>query len=318
MAASSSVLIAVFLATSSFVLLVSLLVTSRQRRLESRLLELSGKGAAGQNRELVNQFTKSALPRLGAAFAPKENPEQTLLASRLLHAGYYSRQALALYLGVKTLLVIVFPIIGILAAVVNVVPTFTGLAVGGLAGGFGLIGPSFWLDHKKRQRQTILRRSLPDALDVLIICMEGGLSFTAALARVVGELRMAHPLLGAELAIVEREIQLGYSSGEALRLFGTRTDLEELRSLAAVVLQTERYGASLVKALRVHSESLRIKRMQHAEEMAQKAVVKVLIPTILCIFPAMFLVILGPAVIQIFAVIKSMGAGGLGLPPVGP
>jgi tight adherence protein C len=113
------------------------------------------------------------------------------------------------------------------------------------------------------------------------------------------ELRTAHPVLALELNIVQREIQMGSSPGEALQKMGVRTDLEEIRSLASVVTQAERFGASLVKSLRVHAETLRLKRQQHAEELAQKASVKILFPTLLLIFPAIFVVILGPAAFQI-------------------
>jgi tight adherence protein C len=162
-----------------------------------------------------------------------------------------------------------------------------------------MIGPGFWLDGRKNKRQTNLRRALPDALDLLVICLEGGLSLPASLRRVGAELRTAHPLLALELNIVQREIQLGSSPGESLQKLGVRTDLEEIRSMASVITQAERFGASLVKSLRVHAETLRTKRQQHAEEMAGKAAVKVLFPTLFFIFPAIFVVILGPAVFQI-------------------
>jgi len=162
-----------------------------------------------------------------------------------------------------------------------------------------MIGPSFWLDGCKKKRQTSFRRSLPDALDLLVICLEGGLSLPGSLKRVGSELRTAHPVLALELSIVQREIQLGHSPGEALQKMGARTDLEEIRSLASVITQSERFGASLVKSLRVHAETLRLKRQQRAEELAQKAAVKILFPTLLLIFPAVFVVILGPAAFQI-------------------
>src|ERR1051326_2623328 len=114
----------------------------------------------------------------------------------------------------------------------------------------------------KKKRQANFRRALPDALDVLGICLEGGLSLPASLKRISSELRMVHPVLAAELAIVQREVQLGRTSGEALRKMGERTDLEELRSLASVILQSEKFGASLVKSLRVHADTLRVKRQQ--------------------------------------------------------
>ena len=306
----ANVMIFVFVAVASLVLLVALLVSGRQRRLDERLEDLVGPETAAANRARVNKFAQKTLPKLGQRLMPKDEKERSFLNTRLVHAGLYSRQALAGYLGLKLVLVVGLPLVGGLAVLLKIMTPFNGLGLAVIAGGFGLIGPSFWLDYRKRKRQTALRRSLPDALDVLIICLEGGLSLTAALSRVVAELRLAHPMLGAELAIVQREVQLGCSAGEALRLFGQRCDLEEVRSLSAVVIQAEKYGASLVRALRVHSDSLRIKRMQRAEEMAQKAVIKVLFPTILCIFPALFLVILGPAVIQVLELLREMGGGG--------
>jgi tight adherence protein C len=120
------------------------------------------------------------------------------------------------------------------------------------------------------------------------------------------ELRTAHPALALELTIVQREIQLGHPPGEALQRMGARLDLEEMRSLAAVIIQADRYGAGLVKSLRVHAETLRIKRQQRAEEMAQKAAIKLIFPTLLLIFPAIFVVILGPAMIHLTEILGAM------------
>src|SRR5262249_30528377 len=153
----------------------------------------------------------------------------------------------------------------------GLVSTTEGVLAGGCLGIAGMIGPSFWLEGRKTKRQTGFRRALPDALDLLVICLEGGLSLPAAPKRGGFELKKAHPLLAKELNIVQREIQLGRSPGEGLQKMGVRVDLEEIRSLASVITQAERFGASLVRSLRVHAESLRVKRQQHAEEMAQKA-----------------------------------------------
>jgi tight adherence protein C len=158
----------------------------------------------------------------------------------------------------------------------------------------------------KANRQSIFRRALPDALDVLVICLEGGLSLPGSIRRVSHELRTTHPLLASELNIVQREIQLGRSAGESLHQMGLRTDLEEVRTLASVITQAERFGASLVKSLRVHADTLRQTRQQRAEEMAQKAAIKILFPTLLFIFPAIFVVILGPAAFQIMEAMSSV------------
>jgi tight adherence protein C len=301
-----------FVAASSFVLLVFTLVSGRKNRLASRLEDLSrGEGRnAGLAEDPVKQLAKTALPKMGAPLLPQDAQERTRLQARLYHAGFYSRQAMLLFLGVKMLLIVTPPGLGFLAGLAGLVEIQNGLIVGALLGIFGMVGPSLWLDWRKRARQTVLRRSLPDALDVLVICLEGGLSLPSALKRVAAELRTAHPVLAWELNIVQREVQLGRSSGEALRQFADRTDLEELRMLASLILQSERFGASLVKALRVHADALRQKRLFYAEEMAQKAATKVLFPTVLCILPGMFIVILGPAVIQIF----EMFSGLSGLP----
>ncbi len=219
----------------------------------------------------------------------------------------YSRQAMVVFLGLKVFLMLFPVMVGVAAGILGLVTMQWGFLGGACFAIVGLIGPSFWLDKKKSARQSNFRRALPDALDVLVICLEGGLSLPGSLKRMAGELRTAHAALSAELNIVQREIQLGRTAGEALRKMGERTDLEEVRSLASVILQSEKFGASLVKSLRVHSETLRVKRMQRAEEMAQTAATKVLFPTVLFILPAMFLVILGPAVIHVVRIFSRMG-----------
>ena len=169
-----------------------------------------------------------------------------------------------------------------------------------------MIGPSFWLDQQEGQAADQLpprpARRPRRAGDL----PGGGPEPAGGLE--AGRRRAADrpPELAAELNIVQREIQLGRSPGEALRQLGDRTDLEEIRSLASVIIQSERFGASLVKSLRVHAETLRLKRQQHAEEMAQKAATKILFPTLLFIFPAIFVVILGPAAFHIMETFGKM------------
>ena len=181
-----------------------------------------------------------------------------------------------------------------------------GVIFGLIGGGFGAIAPGFWLDMQKKKRQKTLRRSLPDALDVIIVCLEGGLSLPGSFAKVSTELRTAHPMLAAEMSIVRREIQLGRSTGQALQRLAERFDVEEIRSMASVIVQAERFGASVVKALRIHADSLRMKRRQQAEEKAQKASVKLIFPTVLFIFPALFVVLIGPAAFDIMIMFEHM------------
>jgi tight adherence protein C len=296
----------VFTAVSSLTLLVLMLVAGRKTRIAARLEAVSGKGGAFAEHASVTEFARSALPRLGAPLMPEDKEERTRLQSRLIHAGLYGRQAMVIFLGVKMALILAPPFLGLVLGLFGVVPVRNGLIFGALFGIAGLIGPSFWLDNRKAARQICFRRALPDALDVLVICLEAGLSLPGGLRRVASELLAAHPALARELSIVQRQMQLGRSAGEALRQFADRADLEEIRSLASVIIQAEKFGASLVKALRVHADSLRQKRLFAAEEMAQKAAIKMLFPTVLCIFPGILVIILGPAAIQILEIFRNL------------
>jgi tight adherence protein C len=302
--------LAAFAMVSSLVLLIFMLVSGGKRRLDVRIRDLASRGAAAPDADSVASFARSALPKMGAPLLPKSEEERTRLQTRLMHAGLYRRQAMVVFLGVKMLLMVGPALLGLTLGLLGLLPLTYAVIGGAALGIFGMIGPSFWLDKRKAARQSNLRRSLPDALDVLVICLEGGLSLPAAMRRVAGELKTAHPALAAELNIIQRETQLGRAPGEALRQLAERTDLEEVRSLASVVLQSERFGASLVKALRVHAETLREKRILRAEELAQKAAIKLLFPTILLIFPNVFVVIMAPAAIQIMAMFSRINPGG--------
>jgi len=305
MLTSNPVASAAFVMVSSLVLLVSLLVGGRRTRLNSRLRDLSGQGGPAMDTITLGKIASTTLPRMGTPFIPTDEGERTKLQTRLIHAGLYRRQAMVVFLGVKVLL-IAPAFLCVAASLIGVVTLWQGLIIGLCLGIGGLIGPSFWLDRMKRKRQSNFRRALPDALDVLVICLEGGLSLSAGLRRVSTELRTAHPALASELAIVQREVQLGLTSGEALKKMSERSDLEEVRSLASVILQSERLGASLVKSLRVHAESLRLKRYQRAEEKAAVAATKVLFPTLLFILPAVFVVVLGPAAFHLIEMFGKM------------
>jgi tight adherence protein C len=309
MSSDGTLMLVVFLMTTSLVMIVGLVATRGSARLNSRIDVLAGReGAVAEQPETIVQIAKVALPKMGEALVPETEEKRTALRARLVYAGLYHRQAMAIFLGVKMLLMVGFAGMGVVATMLRLVPLTEGMLVSMSLFIAGMVGPSLWLDRKKKRRQTLFRRALPDALDVLVICLEGGLSLVAALKRVSMELRQVHPLLASEMKIVDREIQLGRSPGESLWHMAERTGLEEILSLASVINQADRFGASLVKSLRVHSDLLRMKRQQRAEEMAQKAGTKILIPTLLFIFPAIFVVILGPAIVQVAGMFVSMGS----------
>ena len=298
--------IAAFVMASTAVFLIAQLLGGRKGRLERRLQDLPGRPDAAKGSAL-EAVSRSALPKVGAAFLPEEGKARHQLKGRLIQAGLYKRNAMLVFTGMKVLLSVAPVILGFFLGSMGLMPISYGVLFGAISGLFGTILPSFWLDSQKKQRQVRMRRSLPDALDVIIVCIEGGLSLPASFARVGRELGSAHPLLATEFKIVDREIQMGQSTGEALRHLADRFDVEELRSLASVVIQAERFGVSVTKALRVHADALRLKRQQRAEEMAHKAATKMLFPTVLLILPVMFIVCLGPAVFQILEVFANLG-----------
>ena len=297
---SMLVFLVVFLGTNGVVLLFLHRLDRDNRRMSARLRGLApGTGARAETGS-VSEFCLSALPKIGALMLPVREKDREPLQRRLLQAGFYAPQALRLFLGVKLLLLVVLPLACAAGPwLAGALAPRTAAFLGTLAAGVALVAPGLWLDHQRNRRQAALRRALPDALDMFVLCMEGGLSLLATIQRVTSEMQMAHAVLAGEMNIVQREIQLGLSPGEAFKKLGDRCKLEEVRNLASVLLQSERFGASVGRALRLHADACRQERHQRAEEVAQKAAVKILFPTLLCIFPAIFIVILGPAAYQI-------------------
>ncbi len=289
-----------------------LLLAARQGKLGRRLQELMGTETTNSDMGF-SDFAQKTLPKLGAVVVPKDEAHQSKLRASLTHAGFYTPQALPVLLAIKLLLTFgPLVVAGALYFVgpaepkmVNVgsfrLPMFqTFLLLGGaFCSILGNVVPSLWLDARIRSRQMALRRALPDAMDLLVVCLEAGMSLPASIQRVSDVLGHVHPVLGFELKIVDRSMQLNMPPGTALLQFGRRCNLEEIRRLAAVVTEAERLGGGMGRTLRVHAETLREQRSQRAEEMAHKAAVKVLFPTVALIFPAMFIIILGPAGIQI-------------------
>jgi tight adherence protein C len=296
----------VFLSTSG--LIVGFFIW-RSRGLWQTEARMRGLGKAPRERPAGNGLGKlllARLPDMGTPLLPSNEALRSELRRRLIEAGIYDRNALAILMGAKMLLMAVPLLLAALVALSGALSPSRAVLTGIIGLGLGMIAPGLWLDYRKRARQSSLRRALPDALDMLVLCVEGGVSLNAAVQRVTTELNAAHPLLAVEMDLVQREMMLGVSVGEGLQKLAARTDLEELRNLAAVIVQSERYGTSVVKALRIHADTLRVQRQQRAEEMAQKAAVKILFPTLLCIFPAVFIVILGPAAFQLLAIFSRM------------
>jgi tight adherence protein C len=225
---------------------------------------------------------------------------------RLVHAGYRNESALTLFLGLRFLLTVGGAFLGITLAAGN---EFSGglMAVTAMWGaGSGWFLPGFLVSIRVTRRQKELQLALPDALDLLVICVEAGLGLNQALLRVAKEIRHISTLLSDELGVTNFQIRAGVPREEALKNLADRTGVADVRTLVTTMIQTERFGTSIAKSLRVHADTLRLKRKQRAEEAAAKTTIKMIFPLALCIFPALFVVVLGPAVIEVFRTLSQL------------
>ena len=213
----------------------------------------------------------------------------------LLRAGYRNPNVIMAIRGLKVLLPIALLGGAYLTGFYLINPVL--ILAGALIA--GIILPEVWILWRISARQHRLRRALPDALDLLVICVEAGLGLDQAMMRVSQELKVVHRELSDELQLVNLEMRVGKSRIEALRELARRTGLEDIKALVAMLAQTERFGTSISQSLRVHSDDLRTRRRQRAEEMSAKTSVKMVFPLVLFIFPALMIVIIGPAIIII-------------------
>jgi tight adherence protein C len=231
---------------------------------------------------------------------PTSSKERDSMEQRFAKAGFFSPNAMPVFYGVKTLAALTLLAIWMLSA--DMLPKLTTSQVvfyGVLCTFVGLMLPNFVLNRLITRRQRALRNAFPDALDLLIVCVESGLGLVASLQRVAGELQVSHPELAAELARINAEIGAGMERDQALRNLADRTGLEDIRGLVSLLIQSLRFGTSIADALRVYSEEFRDKRMQRAEEIAATLGTKMIFPLIFCFFPSFFLVAVGPAVIRV-------------------
>jgi tight adherence protein C len=263
----------------------------------SRLFNSVTEGRKDRFSDKQKERAQNALASVGKIVTPvpKEGVGTTRTALLLARAGYRNADATLVMNGVKVLLPICVVAGVYVTDLYRVSPPF-------IFGGALLLGyllPDIWLMWRVSRRQHRLRLALPDGLDLLVICVEAGLGLDQALLRVSQELKIAHPELSDELQLVNVEMRLGKTRLEALRELARRTGLDDIKSLVAMLIQTERFGTSIAQSLRVHSDELRIKRRQRAEEMAAKTTVKMVPVLVFFIFPALMVVILGPAVIAI-------------------
>ena len=293
-------LVAIFTAVALFMAsaLVIVAITNRSAT-TARLLEVESRGVSSSTsvgdkvRSVVSTLTRPLTPLRSLLAVQDEN-----LSYRLALAGYRKPNDAELFLTFKLLT----PVTGVLVA--------TFLGSGNLVlwvlilGAIGYFGPDLALTQMIARRRDKLRVSLPDAIDLLVICMDAGLGLDQALIRVAQELQSGYSDLSDELMMITREQSAGKPRIDAWRSMADRTDLDIVRQLVAMLVQTERFGTPIARALGQFADSLRLKRMFEAEEMAAKTTVKLIFPIVLFIFPGIFVVLLGPAAITMM---RSLG-----------
>ena len=294
------------------ILLIAQMVPTRAAGIGRRLSELneisSGAHEALQRRrrQQRRQQWEGLVEALGERISARVKDEDAT-RKLLYQAGFRNSRALFLYQGIR----VVLPIGLVAAGMILVVPAL-GLSFAGALmaavwfAAMGWVAPSFYVGRRAKARQKEIQLALPDTLDLMVVCVEAGLGLNQAIVRVAEEIRHVSMVASQEFALVNMEIRAGAPREDALRNLGERTGQEDLRSLVAMLIQTDRFGTSVAQALRVHSDTLRAKRKQRAEEAAAKTTIKMLFPLVFCIFPAMFVVILGPAMIQIMQFFATM------------
>ncbi len=243
---------------------------------------------------------RSPLSSIARVATPSNANELGRLRTKLSHGGLRRDSALINYLAAKVLLGLT---LALLFLGLNTLRSYAPLnallfTIASMAVGFYL--PTFWLMGRINKRQKEIKQALPNALDLLVTCVEAGLGLEAAINRVAEEVRLFSPLLADELTQTSFEMRAGAARGDAFRRLADRTGVEELRSLSAVIIQTQLFGTSISESLRIQAESMRIRRMTSAEERAAAAGVKMSIPLVLCITPSLFSILLGPAVVRIY------------------
>ncbi|MEN8144371.1 MAG: type II secretion system F family protein [Gemmatimonadota bacterium] len=292
------------------VVAVSEAMPVRERAVGRKLAELEAiaskrtvahKRQRTQKREQVEAWLQNFGERVAA-----EKSDWLSVRRKLAMAGYRNANAAAIFFGIR-----IVSLVAVVAGVFLLLP-FLDLAgnqslVFILAGSLmGWMLPGAIVSRKTRLRQKEIQKALPDTLDLLVVCVESGLGLNQALQRVSDEIEHISSTMAEELHIVNVEIRAGTAREDALRGLGERTDVRDLRALATMLVQTDRFGTSIATALRVHSDSLRIKRRQRAEEAAAKTTIKMIFPLAFFIFPSMFVVILGPAVLSIIAELSNV------------
>ena len=264
---------------------------------------------ASHKTSATKSLLAKAAPALSKPSMPQSEEARSNVRLKLSNAGFRGQQTPAIFLASKTAVGIALALIGLGGALAMRLSGRNILGLTVFAGALGLMLPNIWLALAIKSRKEKIRYGMPDSLDLMVVTIEAGLGLDAALRRVSEEMKTVHPELSEELVLTSLETQMGLSRSESLKNLALRTDISEMKSLTAILIQAERFGTSIAQAVRTHADSMRVKRSQQAEERAAKTAVKLILPLILFIFPALFVVLAGPAMMKLFETLSSISMG---------
>lgn len=277
-----------------------------KRRMAGRKAKSETPSVRQKAKESVAKRMMDTVAPIAVRSAMKQDVEgMSRIRMKLANAGFRGENTPTTFLASKTVVAVCLGAAGLAFALAKgySLPNIVGVVT--LGAGIGFLAPDFWLSSAAAKQKEKIRYGLPDTLDMLVISVEAGLGLDAGFQRVGDEMRAVHPVLAEELHLVTLETQMGIPRSEALTNLSTRTGLDEVRSLVAIINQAERFGTSIARALRNQSDALRVKRRQAAEERAQKTTVKLMAPLILFIFPAILVVLAGPAALKMIEALRN-------------
>ena len=300
--------ILIFVAVMLFILGVFYNIEYRQDhwRLVQRIKQQMGEKIQSEEKKNVLSVIKNYFLRtvesVGERIKPKSEGELSHLRKTFLKAGYRKENVTVIFFGIKAFLATLLPVIffPIKLSYMKTMTSLNFILLGVMLALIGFYLPNLWLHFRIARRKEAIIKGFPDALDLMVVCVEAGTGLDAAINRVGEEMRLSNKVLSEEFKLLSLELRAGKPREEALKSLALRTDLEDVNSLIILLIQTEKFGTSIAQALRVYSDSMRTKRYQKAEELAAKLPVKLVFPLVLFILPSLFVVIVGPAVIRIF------------------
>jgi tight adherence protein C len=303
-------LVAVFVSVALFVGSLTYVGLERSSPVRRRIRGLGQSGSQGDPEQsaLGNAPTTAAIVKRVTTFIPKSPKQMSRVQRRLAMAGFYKPKHIALY--------ILSEVVGPVVAFGSIFFVFgrRGIIFAILAAIVGYLLPGLVVEYYAKKRQKEIRNGLPDALDLLIVSLEAGLAIDQSILKSAEELKIAYPNLAEELHMITVECRAGKPRIEAFKNFAARTKVDDVRALVAMLVQTDRFGTSIADALRTYAEVSRTKRRQRAEERAAKIGVKLVFPLVFCLFPAFFVVVLGPGIIKFVHAFSASGpiGGALG------